>query len=161
MSKLRSSAFIALSIVLCSYIGVWAYFANERPAQLSAPYESCIDNCRVSMEYLLSDSENYQYALMHDALNQIFLPYAEEEVGYYISCNSNRCALWVYVNTPSKLPPILRRLENEVSPFFYNESPLFQERDGKAIYSNYSIYPQLYQQSFGIYHAIHHRAVPA
>ena len=113
------------------------------------------------MEFLLSNSENYQYASMHNALNQIFEPYAKEEVGYYISCNSKRCALWVYVNTPSKLPPILRRPENEVSPFFYNELPLFQDGDGKAIYSNSSIYQKLYQQSFGIFRATHHQAVLA
>ena len=161
MSELRSSAFITLSIVLCSYLGIWTYLINERPGQLSAPYKSCIDNCRVNMEFLLSDSENYQYALMYNALNLIFKPYAKEEVGYYISCNSKRCALWVYVNTPSKLPPILRRLENEVSPFFYNGSPLFQDGNDKAIYSNHSIYSQFYQQSFGIFHATHHQAVPA
>jgi len=161
VSELRSSAFITLSIVLCSYLGIWTYLINERPGQLSAPYKSCIDNCRVNMEFLLSNSENYQYASMHNALNQIFEPYAKEEVGYYISCNSKRCALWVYVNTPSKLPPILRRLENEVSPFFYNELPLFQDGDGKAIYSNSSIYPKLYQQSFGIFRATHHQAVLA
>jgi len=151
MSELKSVAFIALSVVCCGYLGVWAYLLNEKPVQKPAPYHTCIDNCTINVEYQLSEA--YQHSLMYSALNQIFQSYTEEEVGYYVSCNSDRCALWVYVNTPSKLAPILRRLENEVTPLFDNESHYFDDEHDGATYSHYSLYGQFY----GIFRAIHHQ----
>ncbi|TKB02827.1 hypothetical protein E5672_13275 [Alteromonas portus] len=159
MSELRSRAFIALSVVFCGYLWIWGYFLNEKPTQSLAPYALCIDSCTINMEYPVS--ENFQRSSMHSALNQVFQSYTEDEVGYYISCNTEKCALWVYVNAPSKLPPILRRLENEVSPFFRNDSRHIHDGYDKATFSNYAINLQSYLQFSGIFHATHHQAVPA
>lgn len=76
--------------------------------------------------------------MVKNTLNQIFTSYVEEDVGYYLYCNDKSCRLWVYVNTPSKLEPILHRLESEVSPILDNESLYHIDNEANLNYSLYT-----------------------
>ena len=87
-------------------------------------------------------SKNYQRTMVKNTLNQIFTSYVEEDVGYYLYCNDKSCRLWVYVNTPSKLEPILHRLENEVSPMLDNESQYHIDNEANLNYSLYTYTPK-------------------
>lgn len=134
--KFGTAALIVFSVTLCAYAGIFIHFSSQSPTRAPAPFTACLDNCTMNLEYRVS--KTYQRTMVKNTLNQIFTSYVEADVGYYLYCNDKSCRLWVYVNTPSKLEPILHRLENEVSPILDNESLYHIDNEANLNYSLYT-----------------------
>lgn len=138
--KFGTAALIVFSVTLCAYAGIFIHFSSQSPTRAPAPFTACLDNCTMNLEYRVS--KTYQRTMVKNTLNQIFTSYVEADVGYYLDCNDKSCRLWVYVNTPSKLEPILYRLENELSPIFDNESQYHINNDVNRSYSLHTYTPK-------------------
>ena len=138
--KFGTAALIVFSVTLCAYAGIFIHFSSQSPTRAPAPFTACLDNCTMNLEYRVS--KNYQRTMVKNTLNQIFTSYVEADVGYYLDCNDKSCRLWVYVNTPSKLEPILYRLENELSPILDNESQYHINNDVNRSYSLHTYIPK-------------------
>ena len=138
--KFGSATLILFSIALCTYAGVFIHLSSQNPTRAPAPFTTCLDNCTMNLEYRVS--EPFQRTVVQNTLNQIFTSYIEEDVGYYVSCSDKRCRLWVYVNMPAKLDPILHRLENEVTPLLDTDSHYHIDNEDNERYSLYTYSPK-------------------
>ena len=140
MLKFRTAALIVFSVTLCAYAGIFIHFSSQNPTRAPAPFTACLDNCTMNLEYRVS--KNYHRTMVKNTLNQIFTSYVEADVGYYLDCHEKSCRLWVYVNTPSKLEPILYRLENELSPILDTDSHYHIDNEDNERYSLYTYSPK-------------------
>ena len=140
MLKFRTAALIVFSVTLCAYAGIFIHFSSQNPTRAPAPFTACLDNCTMNLEYRVS--KNYQRTMVKNTLNQIITSYVEADVGYYLDCHEKSCRLWVYVNTPSKLEPILYRLENELSPILDTDSHYHIDNEDNERYSLYTYSPK-------------------
>ena len=140
MLKFGTAALIVFSVTLCAYAGIFIHLSSQSPTRAPAPFTACLDNCTMNVEYRVS--KTHQRTMVKNTLNQIFTSYVEEDVGYYLYCNDKSCRLWVYVNTPSKLEPILYRLENELSPILDTDSHYHIDNEDNERYSLYTYSPK-------------------
>lgn len=113
MPATRKEVFLFFVCSLLGYAGVCSYLVKQAPVIKPAPFTYCFEKCTSTTEYSIANVSE-QYALER-AIKSVFEEYRQDEIGYYIKCSKDHCALSIYVNTPSRLAPLLSAVNNRLS----------------------------------------------
>jgi hypothetical protein len=120
MLTTRKEVFFFFAFSLLGYFGACSYFIKQAPVIQPAPFNVCVNSCTATIEYPVSSvSEQYVFK---GTVKSVFEKYRQEDVGYYLSCFEQYCALSVYVNTPSQLAPLLQAVNKQFSPLIKDDA---------------------------------------